>query len=298
MSLDRLPSEVLLKLLSYLEVNDLLQISRTCHLLRDLACDPLLHLERLHRVSFTLTRALGHRPSKASISPPNAWIWLSKTNVLSRQISKSLIRIRLSHNLEHRPEPEDLVARSILPLSCTTYSSPVSPALIQSQQAIQKQKLKDGLGRKLEKRPSVNSLVSKNIMPEECAKRRISPTIFATRRKVIRENLKDGLRAWVEGRGVQAQKRKADEMDSCERSTVKDLAKRFTAKILQEQTTRRDSIDSEKTRAQAKWSRDVEMARREEERRTSSNGGCPQPPRAHVLGLKRFWEGVIRAAAV
>jgi hypothetical protein len=297
MALEQLPAEVLLRILAFLEVNDLLQLSRTCHSLRDLACDPLLHLERLHRASSILAHALERRPSRASISPPNAWIWLSKTNVLSRQISRSLIRIRLSHNLEHRPHPQILVARAILPPSCATYSSPVSPAIIQSQQAIEKQRLKDGLCRKLERRPSVHSLVSMNIMPEECARRTISPTIFATRRKVIRENLKDGLRAWVEGRGIQAQKRKADELEAAERSTVKALARRFTAKMLEEQEGCADFVELEKKRAQARWGREVEMARRREERRTGTNGGCAQPTRAHVLGLKRFWEGVIRAAA-
>ncbi len=297
-SLEQLPPEVILRILAYVEVDDLLQISRTCHSLRDLACDPVLHLERLRRVSSTLSRALEQRPSKASISPPNAWIWLSKTNVLSRQISKSLIRIRLSHNLEHRPKAHDLVARAILPLACTAYSGLVSPALIQSRQAVEKQKLKAGLCRKLERRPSVTSLVTQNIMPEECARRTISPTIFAARRKVIRENLKDGLRAWVEGRGIQAQKRKADEMEATERSTVKNLAKRFTAKILEEQESRRVPVPVERTRIRAKWGREVELARRREERRLSCNAGCSQPTRAHVLGLKRFWEGVIRSAAV
>ena len=288
-SLDQLPAEILLRILSHLEVGDLLQVSRTCHSLRELACDPLLHLERLHLVSYTLTRALEHRPSKASICPPNAWICLSRTNVLSRQISKSLIRIRLSHNLEHRPDPQDLVARSILPHSCTTYSSPVSPMLIQSQQAIEKQRLKSSLCRKLERRPSVNSLVSMNIMPEECARRSISPNIFATRRKIIRESLKDGLRAWVEGRGIQAQKRKAEEMESSERKTVKTLARRYAAKLLEERNPHRDPVLVEKQMAPAKWGREIEMARRKEEKK---------PTRAHVRGLKAFWEGVIRAAAV
>ncbi len=297
-SLAGLPHEVSLCILSYLDVNELHHVARTCHTLHDLACDPLLHLERLHRVPGALSRALEHRPSRTSISPPNAWIWLSKTNVLSRKISKSLIRIRLSHNLEHRPHPHDLVARSILPPTCTTYSSLVSPALIQSQQAVERAQKAQKLGRKLERRPSVASLVSLNIMPEECARRTISPAIFATRRRIIRENLKTGLRAWVDGRGIQAQKRKADEMESTERSTVRNLTKRFAAKITEQQESRRDPIVLEKKRAQAKWGREVEMARRKEERRASSSGGCAQPTRAHVLGLKRFWEDAIRAAAV
>lgn len=297
-TLDSLPSEVLLCVLAFLEVPDLLQVSRTCHALRDIACDPLLHLKRLHHASYTLSIALARRPSKSSISPPNSWIWLSKTNVLSRQISKSLIRIRLSHNLELRPSPHDLVQRAILPSSCTNYSSLVSPALIQSQQAVQRRQLMDGLGRKLERRPSVKSLVSLNIIPEECARQSISPGIVATRRKVIRESLKDGLRAWVEGRAIQAQKRKADEMEAVEKVTVKGLVRRFAArKLAQEMADNLDSVALEKRRAQAKWGREVQIAKNDEQRRAATHGSCAQPTRAHVLALKKFWEGVIRAAA-
>jgi len=297
-SLDSLPSELLLCVFSFLEIPDLLQASRTCRALRDLACDPLLHLERLHDASYTLSIALARRPLKSSISPPNSWIWLSKTNVLSRQISKSLIRIRLSHNLEHRPSPYDLVERAILPSTCTTYSSLVSPALIQSQQAMQRCRLMDGLGRKLERRPSMNSLVSLNIMPEECARRSVSPVIVATRRKVIRESLKDGLRAWVESRGLQAQKRKADEIEAAEKITVKTVLRRFAAKKLAlELAENIDAVSLEKRRAQMKWGREVEIAKNDEDRRAAAHGACAHPTRAHVLGLKRFWEGVIRAAA-
>ena len=298
-SLDSLPPEVLLHVLSFLEVPDLLQLSRTSHALREVACDPLLHLERLHHTSCVLSILLARRPSKSSISPPNSWIWLSKTNVLSRQISKSLIRIRLSHNLEHRPSPFDLVQRAILPSVCTTYSSHVSPVLIQSQQAVQRHRLKDGLGKKLERRPSVGSLVSLNILPEECARHNVSPAIVATRRRVIRESLKDGLRAWVEGRGIQAQKKKADELEAVERITVKGLVRRFAARKTAQDVDAHllDPLTLEKKRAQAMWGREVEVAKRNAERRTAVHGTCAQPTRAHVLGLKKFWEGVIRAAA-
>ncbi|KAL2395239.1 hypothetical protein ABEF95_012891 [Exophiala dermatitidis] len=299
-SLDALPAEVLLRVFSFLEVPDLLQVSRTCHALRDIACDPLLHLERLHHASYTLSIALARRPSKSSISPPNSWIWLSKTNVLSRQISKSLIRIRLSHSLEHRPSARDLVERAILPSSCSGYWSPVSPALIQSHRAVQRRKLMDGLGRKLERRPSMNSLVSLNILPEECARRSVSPAIVATRRKVIRESLKDSLRAWVESRAIQAQKRKADEVEAAEKTTVKTLVRRFAArnvKLAQETAENIDPVSLEKRRAQAKWGREVEIAKQHEKRRAAATGASAHPTRAHVLGLRKFWEGVIRAAA-
>ena len=296
LSLDRLPPEVILHILSFCDVNELLQLSRTCRRLRDFACDPILHLERLHHASRAIDRALALRPTRASISPPHARICLSRTNVLSKQIAKSLTKIRLSHNLERRPTVQDLVARHILPATCTSYSSTVSPALIQSHRAVQKQRLKDGLGRKLERRPSVHSLVSLNIIPQECANRRMSPSIFAKRRQIMRETLKDGLRAWVDGRGLQAQKRKADELEFAERRTVKSLAQRFNGKKLVvelESSTHR--IDLEKRKAHARWGREAEIARRKEERRASSNTGCSHPTRAHVLSLKRFWEGVIRS---
>ena len=297
-SLADLPDEILLRILSFIHIQDLLQLSRTCHNLRTLACDPVLHLQRLHDALSTVSYALTHRPTRASLSPPNAWICLSRTNVLSRQISRSLTKIRLAHNLERRPSTHDLVLRAILPASCTTYSSMVSPALIQSHRAIQKQRLKDKLGRKLERRPSVQSLVSQNIMPEECARKVISPVIFAKRRQVIRESLKDGLRAWVEGRGLQAQRRKADELEFAERKTVKNLAKRFTAFRMaaeDEQATSHKNIEKGSGHALRRFGREVEIARRRDERR--DHAGCSQPTRAHVLGLRRYWEGLIRAAS-
>jgi hypothetical protein len=293
-----LPDEILLHILAYLEVDDLLQISRTCHNLRSLACDPILHVERIHHAQYSVEKALIKRPSRASLAPPNAWIFLSKTNVISKQISKSLTKIRLGHNLERRPDVESLIARAILPAACTSYSSPVSPALIQSHRIVQRQRLKDGLGRKLERRPDLSSLVSMNILPEECAQRRMGPNIWAKRRQVIREDLKDTIRAWVQGRGIREQKRKADEIEFSERKTVKSLAQRFMAKKLAvDLETCTDRVSLEKRRAQARWGREVELDRCKEEWRLKANAGCPHPTRAHVLGLKRFWENVSRDAA-
>ncbi|KAK5045209.1 hypothetical protein LTR84_009542 [Exophiala bonariae] len=353
--LTHLPPELLHTILTHLDLPDLLQTSRTCHLLRHLALDPFLHSTRLHTASLTLSHLLSHRASKSSISPPTSWIWMSRTNVLSRQISKSLIRIRLAHNLEHRPTSAELVERAILPRVCgASYDSPVAPGIIQTHQAVQRRSVRDRLARKLKRRPSVRSLVDLNIIPAECVSRTststpgststsgcgecctviVSPGLVATRRNVIRELLKDGLRAWVSGRGIQAQKRKADELEATERATVKNLVRRFAA--------RKRAADAEcdvvrrwQQQQQQKgrrshgygygygtlWGREAEIARqRDEERRArmvgdcASEGGqdqdcstrkagvdywgvCAQPTRAHVLGLKTFWEGVIRASA-
>lgn len=150
----------------------------------------------------------------------------------------------------------------------------------------------DGLARKLERRPSMNSLVSLNIMPEECVRRSVSPVIVATRRRVIREGLKDGLRAWVESRALLAQKRKADELEAAERTTVKTLVRRFAArKLALELSENIDTVSLEKRRAQVRWGREVEVAKMDEERRAAAHGACAHPTRAKVLAMRRFWEG-------
>ena len=295
-SLVGLPAEVVLHILAYLEVSDLFSLARTCCWLRSIACDPLLHLHRLHYAAYRLSCKLAHRPSRLSICPPNAWIWLGKTHVLSRSISKSLTRIRLTHNLEHRPTADELVARAILPSSCTSYSSIISPGLIQSRKSVEKHRLRDGLGRKLERRPTMDSLVSQNILPEECARRSISPGLLATRQQVIRETLKDGLRAWVEGRGVAAQKQRADDLDAAEKVTVKALVRRFTARRqANDLADQFDAMAMEKKRCQDRWGRQAQVTRTKEARQRDA---CSQPTRAHVLGLKKYWEGAIRAASV
>ena len=295
-SFSALPPEVIVRVLIFLDIPDLFNISRACHYLRHLACDPLLHHQRLHHASYVISLALAHRPSRSTISPPNAWIWLGKTHVLSRSIAKSLTKIRLSHNLEHRPSASDLVARAILPPTCTNYSSVISPALIQSQQAVERHRLRDGLGRKLDRRPSLNSLVSANILPEECARPSISPAIVATRRRIMKENLKDGLRAWVDRRGVVAQRQRADELDASERRTVKSLVRRFAArKQACDLEVQFDIVAMEKKRAQERWGQRP-THRVVECQQGRINEPCAQPTRAHVLALKRFWEGVSRAA--
>ena len=144
------------------------------------------------------------------------------------------------------------------------------------------------MGRKLEKRPSVGSLVQRCILPEECRPGLVSPVLVEARRRVMRERLKDGLSRWIQGRGVEAQKEMSDE--AAEGVSVRALVRRLQAR--RERVERRerevDSVAVEKKRAQRAWG-----AEAEKERERARN----QPTRAHVLGLKRFWEGVIRTAA-
>lgn len=139
----------------------------------------------------------------------------------------------------------------------------------------------------------MSSLVSLNIMPEECT-RRISPVIIDTRRQVIKANLKDGLKAWVESRGLKAQQRRAIELDEAERSTVKMLVRKLTARRLAaELEGRADLVAMEKKAAQARWGKACEVQRNRE--RNGSNE-FRHPTRARVLTLKKFWEGTVSSA--
>lgn len=290
MSLLELPEETLLLLLSFLDVADLLNLSRTCQLFRQLATDPILHHERLIVARHALTYRLQSRKKRAEIGPPIAWIWLSRVHVQSRAISRSLAKIHLSHRLDSRPSLQDLVQRSIMP----EYTVHISPALVQPQRAMYKNTLKNGLCRKLRRRPSVNSLVSLNIIPEEFTKQIISPALIETRRRVIKESLKDGLRGWIENRGLKAQQRRALELDETERSTVKMLVRRLTARKLAGELERRADLASmEKKKAQARWGRALELQKIKEGRLEMSQ---IHPTRAHVSQLRCFWEGVVRTA--
>jgi F-box-like/RPEL repeat len=303
-----LPPEIILQIFAFLAVPDLLSLSRTSHNLRTLAVDPVLHAQRLHSASQTLAHYLPLRPSLDSIRPPNSFIYLTRTHLIARSISRSLITIRLSRKLSQRPDSMELVGRGILPKECTSYSSPVSPALISAHRSILRERLKNGLRRKLQRRPSAASLVELNILPEECARRggnAVAPGLVERRRRVIREGLKDGLRVWVERRAALMQRRK----DEGERLGVKGLVRRFTRRMADagEVGSAGSVVGMGKTKAQVKCGEEVEVASKRADRRrpaadaaaaaASGEGGHSQPTRSHVLGLRRFWEDVIKAAA-
>lgn len=192
------------------------------------------------------------------------------------------------------------------------YDSRVSPALIDKRQRLVRERVRDWLGGKLRRRPSGGELVEMNILPEECWVRRkreeggsglllVAPGLVERRRRVIRERLKDELRVWVRRRAALMRVRREEGRE--ERVGVKGLVRRFTRKMMleveeDETSARAMGLARQKREAQAKWGREVEVARRREERRRGmSGGGCSQPTRAHVLGLRRFWEGVIKTAA-
>ena len=314
-----LPPEILHHILLYLDLPDLLSVSRVNHSLRHLAIDPHLHHRRLSTVPPYLAHYLPGRPAPHTLRPPQSSILLSRTHIVARAISRSLISIRLSRNLSSRPNPDFLVDRHILPADCVGYVGRVAPGLWVKREEIRKRKLRNILRGKLERRMSVESLVNANILPGELygidilrtkpqpsgksiamdhrpdnmsygetsrlqhaflndtkdiERHRpnpyphiaISPGLVEARRKVMKESLKDGLRAWIEKRALLIQRR-AVETDGLEyeqiiphrytgandqqrgdsgfhndsrheqpqRVSVKVLVKRFTNSIIQHQ---------------------------------------------------------------
>ncbi|KHN95889.1 F-box domain, cyclin-like protein [Metarhizium album ARSEF 1941] len=149
--LERLPNEVLLHVLGFLDVSDLLATSRlqSNHLLRSLSLAPILHHYRLQRTRQILPPLLSSptRPTIADLISRS--IFLTHTSIVSRRLAWSLVSIRLSRRLAARPSAEALVQRCVLPKECVPGMSSVhiAPALVAKRKAIEKEKVKDGLRR-------------------------------------------------------------------------------------------------------------------------------------------------------
>ncbi|GFP55849.1 hypothetical protein ACSS6W_006023 [Trichoderma asperelloides] len=145
--LETLPSEVLAHIAGFLDVDDLLRASRTCHRLRTISLDPLLHYYRLRDARFLLPPLLNspYRPSLTELMSRS--IFLTNNTVISRRLARSLVSIRLSRRLASRPSAKDLVQRSVLPQECVPGMFPVhvAPGLVAKRKAIEKERLKDGL---------------------------------------------------------------------------------------------------------------------------------------------------------
>ncbi|UKZ57281.1 hypothetical protein TrVGV298_011134 [Trichoderma virens] len=147
--LETLPSEVLALIASFLDVDDLLRASRTCHRLRTISLDPLLHHYRLRNARFLLTSFLNSpcRPSLGDLMSRS--IFLTQNTIISRRLARSLISIRLSRRLASRLSARDLVQRCVLPQECVPGMFPVhiAPGLVAKRKSIEKERIKDGLRR-------------------------------------------------------------------------------------------------------------------------------------------------------
>ncbi|KAI3398701.1 hypothetical protein diail_8740 [Diaporthe ilicicola] len=141
-----LPNEVLLHVLGFLDVSDLLATSRTSHQFRSLALAPILHRLRLRHARNVLPPLLTS-PSRPTLTDLiHRSIFLTNTTVVSRRLARSLTAIRLSRRLAARPDPEALVARSVLPPECVPLGS-VAPALVAKKRAVEREQVRDGMRR-------------------------------------------------------------------------------------------------------------------------------------------------------
>jgi len=143
---------VWLTLISGSVANTIGSCLQTSHRLRDLSLAPILHAYRLRRTRAILPAMLWSpfRPSLADLIRRS--IFLTRTTVVSRKLSRSLVCIHLSRRLAARPSAEALVARSVLPPECvTTKKTAVAPALVAKKRAVEMERVKDSLRRWVER---------------------------------------------------------------------------------------------------------------------------------------------------
>lgn len=120
--------------------------AQTSHQFRSLALAPILHRLRLRHARNVLPPLLTS-PSRPTLTDLiQRSIFLTNTTVVSRRLARSLTAIRLSRRLAARPEPEALVARSVLPPECVPFGS-VAPGLVAKRRAVEREQVRDGMRR-------------------------------------------------------------------------------------------------------------------------------------------------------
>jgi hypothetical protein len=142
-SLSSFPDELLLHILTYLDLPDLLSLSRTSHTLRTLSLDPILHASRLHRASNTLSHSLPLRPSLGELMAQR--IYITRTTLAARRLGRSLVMIKLNKKLRGRPSVESLVEWGVLPEECFRKEGRVSPALVEKKRMVERERVRDFL---------------------------------------------------------------------------------------------------------------------------------------------------------
>ncbi|KAF2159232.1 hypothetical protein M409DRAFT_71132 [Zasmidium cellare ATCC 36951] len=149
-----LPPELLLQVLHFLDVNDLLSASRTCHHWRALSLDPLLHKWRLDACCIRVRHLLPRRPLLHTLQPPSSTIYLTRTHLAARRLHWSLVSIRLNRSLLRRPKLSTLVAANILPRECCrvdrtsgefVWGVGVAGALVERKRRVEREQIKEGL---------------------------------------------------------------------------------------------------------------------------------------------------------
>jgi len=110
----------------------------------------------------------------------------------------------------------------------------------------------------------------------------VAPALLVLTRRIQREKLKDGLRAWLDKRAEKMEMERRRE-ESRMAVSVRGLVRKYTAvrkAVLEDEGRQREVAST------SRWGRRVS-----ESEKVRHHG----PTRAAVFGMRRFWEGVARA---
>ena len=188
-SIHNLPDELLLHILWFLDIPDLYATSRVgsnpepracctfevcLHFqasrhLRALSLDPLLHQLRLKYAHDRVKWLLARRPPLSKLQPPSAAIYLTRTHIAARRLHWSLVCIRLQRSLSRRPPLKSLISTGKIPRECCRYDR-------RSGEIVW------GTG--------------------------VAGALVERKRKVEREQIKEGLRVWLERKAREIRSRK------------------------------------------------------------------------------------------
>ena len=192
-----------------------------------------------------------------------------------------LASVTISHSLSRRPS-----LSSLHPPTSTIYLT-ATHVLARN---LSRQLVSIRLNRNLSRRPSTSSLIKCNILPRECCsvdrdsgewvvggRGSIAPSIVNKQRMVERERIKDGLRAWLDKKAGAVTDKVRDEEGG---RSVRGLVRRFTARW------KADAPVEKGAKARQSWASGTEKRSKD------------PPTRAHVYGLRRFWEGLAKGQDV
>jgi hypothetical protein len=177
---------------------------------------------------------------------------LTRALFQARQVSQRLAGIRLNRQLGRRPSVGELVERGVLPTDCFV--------LVPNRRSLDTASLASNQGP-----PKLERQLGKR--KEEWVRTTISPQVIATRQSLERERLKDRLRSFLSGKGRAEMERRIKEQRAREQDGVRVLVRRFA---------RRD-----KGEVNAPMYGTGTLGKK---------GIGNRPARAHVLGMRRFWE--------
>lgn len=164
----RLPTEVIQRILFFLDVDSLLVLSRTSKGLRALATDPVVHIRRLRSATSLLEYALSRR--------------ITQADLLRRRPTPLIALGRRNPPPQHQPTPHPLpppVMNADDSVNAPRYlNSPTSAAQLQAYISVSRLLIKHSLRRKLQKRSTLVTLVEKGFVDTELlgnGRRRIVP---------------------------------------------------------------------------------------------------------------------------